>query len=159
MQTEKKLRALQRTFELEEQRALAARNKIDEVVEQRRAIVEKLHEERRRLSDALHRLRNQDRSKALQAGQGAALASISRYSARIEKELAELSGVIASREQELASAVERLTAAGDDVIAARLEKKRVERLLDKREFSERLRDEANKEADADEMSFYRRRKE
>ncbi len=159
MPTENKLRALRRTFEIEEQRALAARNQVDSVVKERQAITEDLYARRDKLLKSLEDLRTDGRKKALHSGDGSQLASISRFSTRLEKELAELQEVIASREKELNSALERLEVAEEELVEARLEKKRLERLLDKREFSERIRDEANKEAEADEMNFYRRRKE
>ena len=159
MSTEPKLKALQKTFEIEEQRSLVARQKIDRVVDQRNSVILKLHFKRDELLEKLHRLRGNDRIRAIQEGDGRQLASISRFLVRIEKKLAELNEVIASREKELLVARERLKAADDELIGLRLEKKRVERLLEKREFSERIRGQAHEEALTDEMSVYRRRKQ
>lgn len=157
-ENEKKLRALQKTFELDEQRILHERNDIDQVVDQRRRLVEEVQEQRSVLQEKLNKLRTEERAAALQTGNGQRLASTSRFEKRVEKELAEVEELVASREKELAAAVERFEATDAELVEVRIEKKKLERLLDKREFRERIRDEATQEALADEMNYYRNRR-
>lgn len=153
-----KLQALRKTYEIEEQRALEEKQRVENVVEERRQIVEDLHRKCDELDGTLKRLRTKERGLALSSGDTVQLSAISRYEKRVKSELDEISRLAALRKKEFEQALERLQIAEQDLIDARIEKKKIEKFMDNRQHSERVVDAAIEEALTDEMNFYRHRK-
>ncbi|MCB0322882.1 MAG: hypothetical protein KDD69_04890 [Bdellovibrionales bacterium] len=158
MAQDPKLQALKRTYEVQEQQALEEKRKVDAVVEHRRKAVEALRHERDALSDKLADIRSVGRQSALCSGDAARLNSIAAYESRLVQVLRELQTVLAEKEQELSSGLARLTLAEEDLLAARIETKKLERFVEHREQAARVTDAAREEALTDEMNFYRRKK-
>ena len=77
---------------------------------------------------------------------------------RLSRELERVEVKARSAEKDLKSAVDRLELADAEIVALRVEKKRIEKLLDSRELSERVQSVAREEALTDEMNTYRRSK-
>ena len=150
-----KLKALQRSYEVEERSAAQHKREVEVVVEERRKVFEELLLEKQRLEVELKKVRTQDRASALVLGDAQQLLAFSRYEARLKRELKELDVRLEQREHELQQAADRAELAGDELVAARIEKKKVERFLEQKAESVRVRDAASEEAEVDESSFYR----
>ena len=153
-----KLEALQRTYEVEERNAIEHKRQIDIVVEQRRTAVVELVARKEEMEQKISELCTKDRAGALVRGDAEQLIAVSRYRQRLSTKLAELAVQIEQREQELKMALERFSAAEEEVVSARVDKKKVERFLEQQAHSVRVRDAAVEEVETDESNFYRRKK-
>lgn len=153
-----KLGVLQRAYEVDERRALEEKKRVDAIVDERQKIVEELEGERDALETKLQTLRGQDKRNALHTGDAGQLAAIERYAKRLQLQAGALDSVLEERRKELQQAVERSGFAEQELLAARMEKKKVERILKNRADTVRAVNEASNEALADEMSFYRPKK-
>ena len=152
-----KLEALQRTYQLEEREVLQHKKEVEDVVDERRKKLEELHLENERLELELKKVRTTDRAVALTQGDAPQLLTLSRYEARLKRELKNLSALIEEQDRELKQALVRAEIASDDLVAARIEKKKVERFLEQKAESMRARDAASQEVVEDESNFYRRK--
>ena len=158
MPRDAKLQALQRACEVEEQRALEEKMRVDSIVEARQSLVDQIGAEREELERTLEGLHTKRRDVALQNGDASQLASISRYRVRLTKELGEIEENFQARLKELDVALARAEIAEEELVAARVERKKVEKFLDSREQSARVVDAAIEESESDELSYYRRGK-
>lgn len=153
-----KLAVLQQTYELEERKAIEEKRKIDLVVEEREAIVAVVEAQLDELQSKLRQMQQNEKRRAVTSGDGGLLASVERYRRRVQDDVHRLGLELQERQSELSRARERLQIAEQDLVAARLEKKKVERLLERRELSARINAEAVEEAETDEMSFFTRKR-
>ena len=153
-----KLRALQKKLGLQEEQLLLERNRIDEITKSRKAVADRLAEQVAALEAQLIDLRTKTRVQALHSGNGQQLAGISAFELRITQQLAGVTAKAAEANSDFAKAAERLEAAETDLLTIRVEKKRMEKLLDSRQLTERVKSDAREEALTDEMNSYRRPK-
>ena len=156
MSKDSQLIAVRKTLELEEHKALQHASEIDRVVRERREALESVIAKQEGLKRKLLDLAQKHRINALQGGDVARLAGIDRYAGRLRKELAETDEHVASKQQDLDRALERAKLADEDLVKARLERKRVERFIDERSLREKMLGAAVEEALLDEMSSFRR---
>jgi hypothetical protein len=84
--------------------------------------------------------------------------SITQYVERMRRSLRDAERRLGERMQELQQAVERDTLAEKDVIAARLEKKRIMKLIEGRNIEELVKGSAVEESLTDEMSTAARKR-
>lgn len=158
MSKDVKLQALRTACEVEEQNALERKRKVDLIVEERKRIVDALSEKRDALSDRLKKLTTTDRAEALHMGDARTLAAVTRFEKRINADLEKLSAELGQRGAELAKAQERLRLADQELLDARIEKKKIAKYLENWQQSERVKDAALDEAITDEMVSYKRTK-
>ncbi len=158
MSNESKLHVLHRAYEVEEQKALEEKKKVSEKVNERQKIVDELLRERNRMQAAIREWRTKGRVSALRGGEAWRLASGASFETRIAAELAVLEERLRNKTEELNRAIERAKLADDDWKEARLDKKRLEKVMDNRYASELAVDVAREEIDADELSFFGRDK-
>ena len=153
-----KLKALQRTYDVEEQHAADDLRSIEGIVNQRREALECLESKCFALQETLISLRTNARIDAAQLGDSVQLSSIQGYAKKLEREITLVSESIREKSQELFRAEERAGLAEEELLAVRLAKRRVEKYQEKRRLKEKLVDEAREEAQTDEMSFFNKRK-
>lgn len=158
MPKDNKLQALRKAKEIEEQKALEEKQKVEIVVEERQKIVDSLQRKHDALCQKLERMRTTERGNALHVGDATQLGAIFSYEKRVNAELEELSCQLDARRKELKMALERGELADQDLLRARVERKKIEKFLDNRQLTERVVDAAIEEALTDEMNYYRRDK-
>ena len=149
-----KLHALQTQYELEEQNALEEMNRVAIVVAERRGVVESLVSKRVELEEELGRLRGSQRQKALQSGNSSQLASIARFEKLVVEKLSVVENNLVEKEAELKRALDREESAEKNLVLARIERRKVEKVIENRQRSARVIDAAREEAMTDEMNFY-----
>ncbi|OVE79669.1 hypothetical protein BVY02_02540 [bacterium J17] len=85
-------------------------------------------------------------------------ASLKTYLQRLRKELSAAEQLLYSKQKDLEVAVERATIVAEELLNARVEKRKIEKLLEKRSHSEKLLSAAKEEVSIDELLSSRRRK-
>lgn len=155
MVRETKLGALLRGREIDERSAIQHRNQVGAIVQERQEMLNALEIKRDAVLKRVSTLISKNRYSALQAGDISQVSSITRYSKRLEAELERLEKQIGERRRELGLAKEREGLAEEDVVAARIERKKIEKLLSNRENIELRKKVAREESRADEMATYR----
>jgi hypothetical protein len=155
---DKKLEALKRTYELNEQELLERVAAVENIVGQREAALKISKELISDTEKALHDMRHRARFQALQTGHGARVSSIIPVEERLEKTLLRLRAEEKEKMEELARARRRAEIVKEELIAARIERKKVEKFVDNKQQSERIIDAAREEAHSDELSQIMRRR-
>ena len=153
----KKLGVLLRTYEAAEKTALQSRNEIEQVVDDRRQIVERLRLRRNTIAEKVKSLLGSERIDAVQSGNVSHIASLTSYTKRLQKELDALQLVVAEKEQALTRAVERAEMADEELTEARVERKKLEQLIQAQQKIATRKSIARSEADADELNIFRRK--
>lgn len=151
----RKLQSLLKTLELSEREAIQHRGFVEGIVEQRRRKVELKKSRLLALKERLLSLAKARRSFALQRGDLQAAASHASYSKRLESDVHRIESQLLSLRRELAVAEERSEQAEHDLLEARLERKKVEQLLEQQSRKGRLRIEALDAERVDELAQYR----
>ena len=145
----KKLNSLIKKREISEREAIQERNKIDEVVQEREDALRieegKLHQAQLKLQEL-----EQKKRVALRQRDSATIVSIERSKREMVLNVQQLESDISRCKAELERAQLHATHAEDDIVQARVEKKKVERLLSKRLDEKRAIDLARDEALQDE---------
>lgn len=154
----RKLQALFRSLEVIERSALEEYQKVETIHQQRAEKCEDLKAEKDSLNKGLAKLRGSDRTQAVLSGNASSVSSILLKEKALESALRLLSEKIATAVGDLTRAQERLTIAEKELLEARIEKKKVERLRENRENFARNVSSASSEIETDEMSFFRRKK-
>jgi flagellar biosynthesis chaperone FliJ len=154
----RKLRALFRSLEVTERAALEEFQKIEAVQQERKKIVDCLIAEKDIHTSELAQLRGSRRTKAVLSGNLNSVSSMLLKEKTLEDEIRSLDERMAEAVRDFENAQQRLEHAEKDLIEARIEKKKVERLRENRENFARNVSSASSEIESDEMSFYRRKK-
>ncbi len=158
MSKDSKLHAMRTACEVEEQAAIEAKNRVDAVVRERQDIVGMLLNQQRKLAEKLKNLTSEQRSKALLAGDALQLAAITQYAQKLKQDTDNLSAKLKERSQELETALVRARLADEELIKARVEKKKLDKLIENWQQSELRRSVALDELNNDELSHVRRGK-
>ena len=153
-----KLSALLTSCEVEEQKALQEKRRIDDIVEQRRVRVEEVAARQSALEQRRLLLKEEQRLLALQAGDVGRLKAVLDFEKRLAKEAQDVTELLEKRQTELNRALERAAIAHEELIAARIEKKKVEKILSRRTDEEQAVGAAVEQALQDELSSYRHSK-
>ncbi len=151
-----KLSTLLKTREAAEEEAIRLLQHVAQVTEARRLIVEEIRKRRVELEEQHLGYTGARRMQALCVGRVQDVCSATSYAKRIQRSIKRLEGELAEREQELSQAVVRLAAAEEELTEARVERKKIESLIAKRDASERIQAHARDEAIADELNILRR---
>ena len=152
MNDDSQLVSLQKACEAKEQEALIRHRDVERVVETRRQASEKVRIEKELLEKKLSRLSGADRNSALKQQDAGQLDSIAQYSERLRRDVFRLETVLAERLKELQMAVERSEIAEQELVEARMESRRVEKLIEERNMQALVRGSALEEAATDEMA-------
>ena len=158
MPADAKIQALFRSLEVEEKQLLKERLPIDEIIEKRTKSLELLLEKKQGFIAKLEEGDRKLKAQSLRSGNIGALAEWERFAARLKKELARLEPDVKNAERELVSAKQRLAQVDEELIAVRLERKKIERVIENREERERIQSQALDEVSSDELSIYKNRK-
>lgn len=127
---DKKLQALDKTYEIQEQEAVCVKKKVDSIFESRLEAVEKLKKDKSILLEQLESLRRNKRRDALINGQTWMLSSISAIEKKILNELGCLEPSIKQAEKELDTAMQRGQLVSNALKDVQIERKKIERLVD-----------------------------
>ena len=152
MSQDTQLLALLKTCEVEEQRALQRKREVEKVLAERQLVFDGLDAKREDLLLRIRELGGGQRVTALQGQDISQVHSITQYLERMRKAIPELEAQLDEQTRELQRASERDKLAEGEVIAARLEKKRIEKLIEGRFVDELVKGSAVEESLADELS-------
>ncbi len=152
MSDESQLLALQKACEAKEQEVLSRKKEIQRVVEERSRLLDEVRVEWNSAQEKLQRLLGPDRLKAVKESDSFGLQAISEFSNRLRAQMKEHEKVIAEREKDLNMARERELLAEEELMGARLESRRVEKLLEERNFRALVRGTALEEAANDDLA-------
>lgn len=155
MTQDKRLAALIRASDAVEQEALQERKRIDLVLSQRQQAVDSLREEESRLQREIDELSANRGKHALLTGDARTLSVIKGYSRRLSKRVQELEGQLRTKEADLSLARQRLVLAEEELVNARVERKKLERLVSSQERKRLGRNVAEEELNVDEISGFR----
>jgi flagellar export protein FliJ len=153
-----KLAALLKSLELEERSILDEKKQIEEIFEKRKASFETLEKELSGIVEKLDELKSRSRGTALRSGDVLSLGSIDTFRVRLTSQCEEIKPRVAKAKKELETAQIRMENVEDELVAVRIEMKKVEKVIENRLRSERLSKAAAEESEIDEMGFFRRKK-
>ena len=151
----KKLSSIVRKTELEEREAAKEKQQIDQVRSERESALKALQEEESLLEQKINEL-IKDRDLALQQGDAARSAAVSRYYHTTLEELECLKKKITEKELELNRASKRSDIASEEIGKARTERKQVEKLISAQVERDRVKSVAREEADLDDQNTSRK---
>ena len=154
---ERKLQALGKTYELQEQQAVGRKLNVDAVVEERQRATVKLLERRNTLLNTLSSLRKKDKRSAVLSGEAWRLNSISYYEKKVQEQILALESMIEEKTKELQRACARQQMAEKEIVEARIERKKLENFLDRQKTYQRISEAAREEIVSDEMSGRKKR--
>jgi len=144
----KQLSVLLRSHRAREQEVAQEMRAIQDTLEARQKRLEDRQGERQSLEKRLYRVRH-----GLKTGQGSVdPQSQAVYVKRLEQEIEELDKKIQESISDCDRAQTRLTIAEEELLEARVEKKKIERLLQNREQTQRISSVAREEAETDEFT-------
>lgn len=158
MSDDGQLLALHKACEVEEQKALQRKREVDRVRDERKKLFDVVAEKQEALRARIHGLLTTDRREAMCSRDVGRLQSISEYIERLRREIEALDPELSERRRELSQADERAALAEREFTAARLESRRLQKLIEERNLLALVQDRALEEADLDEMSTVRRNK-
>lgn len=158
MGADSKLAAVLTSFEVAERSALLEFRRIEKVAEERNSVLQVLRREHEALAERVRNLLGERTHRALLQGDTTQLFAVRRYEQQLAKALVELDKEIQSQTEEVRRADERTKLAEQDLIAARIEKKKVEQLSANRRQLAQVREAAREEEKLDELNSYQRNK-
>jgi len=155
MSKQKSIHAVIRAAESKELDALQARKQVDAVVEQRKVLVDKLSLQIAELELKLKKAAQEDRYSALFKGKAGVLSSLEAFRDRLEREIRLLKTSLLDKQSDLQKAIERAEIAEQELVEARVEKKKAEHLLTNMKEAEAVLKQAEEEAKADDYNIFR----
>lgn len=153
-----KLDTLLRSLELDERSILDEKAQVEKVYDERRAGFEDLQNQQAAISRKLEELQSRVRGAALRSGDVLGLGGIDTFRLRLTSEYEAIEPLLATAKKELESARNRMENVQEELIAVRIEIKKVEKVIENRLRSKRLTRAAAEESETDEMGFFRRKK-
>ncbi len=154
----KKFAAILKNAEAEEHQAAQLKKKIEEVLDSRKSKLAEVEARRSKLLEKLAVMMGEKRYSALNSGDISRVASITGYRERLEREILEVEREFETQNVEVNRAIERAKMAEDDLLEARIERRKIEQLVTAEEQSERLKKVALEEINTDELNSSRRGK-
>ena len=152
MRSKQKLEVILRSLEVEERGALEEKLRIEEIADARVKGLSGLVEERTVLYSKLDDL-SQSQKRALVGGSKAVSpAEIQAFKGRINKQIEELKVKIDKADEQYKLARERLELAENELLEARIGRKKVEKLLDSKKAREQVKQEMVEERLLEEYS-------
>lgn len=155
MNQDSQLGSLRKTLELEERKALQHYQDVERVVAERRKITSEAAKRVDALRKRIDDLDRVGRVRALRKGNIVYVHGATSFLRRLRKELAEAQTEHDAREKELQQAVERAKLAEEELSAARLERRRVEKLVEDRSERARIVGAAIEEVLNEEMTNFK----
>lgn len=147
-----KLRALQKRCELTEQEVLSEKNQIEQVVDARQQAVNSCLEEKEVLVSRLDEMVNSRRTRALRVSDISEATSTTAYVKRLKQEIEKIEKSITAKQQELSSALHRAQLVNDELQEAMMERRRVEKVIERIHTDEKLHEAGREEQISDETS-------
>lgn len=157
MAGDRKIAALLRSIDLDEQKIVAHRQSVQKITDERRQQYEALQAKEAHLKMRLAQGGAMLRDSSVQHGEVGQLAEWERFSKRLQKELEVLAPQLVESLKELQSAEQRLAVVDEELLEVRIERKRIERIMENRETQERLQNQALDEASSDDLSVFKNR--
>ena len=158
MASDPKLLAVRKTYEVRESEVLEEHRRIEAIVDVRQRAVDEVAAEVAALTNQIGELRSKKRKDAFARGDSALLASIDEYERHLSREREKITRVLEERSKESESAKQRLEQSHAEVVAVRIELKKIDTLLEGRAHRSRVVEVAREEVLTDEMAFYRKPK-
>jgi flagellar biosynthesis chaperone FliJ len=155
MERGNKLTSLLRSREADEHEALQERMRVFKIFDDRLKALQEVEADCDRIRLQLKELESSGRRQALQSGDVRQVASVNDFSGVLRKKLAQLQGLLAERTEDFEKAKTRASLAEEDLVKARVERKKVETLIASQEKSKRIVDAALDESAQDEYSSQR----
>lgn len=147
-----KISTLLKGAKMQEQEAAQECLRIGTVADNRQRIVSELRGRERQKSAELLQEIPRRRWQAVREGNLQQVSAVTAYQRRLEKELERVSAELREREQDLAAAALRLAAAEAELIEARRDKRKVEKVISNRDAARQVAAAARDEAENDELS-------
>ena len=158
MAGKERLKVLLKTFQATEREAVAHMNFVDSIASKRREKFNRKLEKFEELKVKVDKALGEDRFKAVQSGNVNLVGACSSYGKRMKLELATVETELDKLRKELSIAEERAREAEQEVLEARVERKKIERLLSQQLQRGQIRDEALDAERVDELAQYQSHK-
>ena len=148
-----KFDALLKSREVNENEALQEELRVRSILDERRVVYDNFVSRKEGLVEQIAYLRSRARIDALRKGDVNGLSTVIHFLRALEKQLAELDKSVVKKKVELDVAKNRAMLAGNDVVLARIERKKVETLVEGRVQSQRVLEAARDEATVDDFNI------
>ena len=150
----KKLSALLQSYELEERDIIKERVGIEHIRDQRQSSYDEVVAVQHLLQKRIQSLGAEVAIDALRKGDSVELHTMERYREKLQLKLDTQNALVAQKFEELTRVEERFTEIENLLVATRLKKKKLEKLMDSRNSEARIVEAATEEALLDEMNFF-----
>lgn len=151
MSGDDKLQALLRSCEAQEQSAARDFSRLQDVLRQREQHLSGLAEELTGLKLKLQDMQRERIFGGSASGTCSSVSTITSYTKRLTAQIEKLEDSIRASKQDVSRAAERCDAAEEELIEARIEKKKIERLISGRQDVQRATETAREEVSLDDM--------
>ena len=152
MADESQLVALQKACEARELEIVNRKKEVENVRLGRQQVVDGLERDCQRLERKRSDLLNKDRISAARGSAASQIQGIVVYADKIRDEIESAKVVLAERRKDLEMAIAREKIVEEELLSARLETRRVEKLLEERNFQSLVHTSALDEVTVDELS-------
>lgn len=132
MNDSKQLLTLVKTWGIEEQKALQYKLGVEKITKERETVYLGVLKKKKEVEIKINDWGGKFKKQALQLGDGRILQSTLAYKEKLQKELKRLEKEENEKLKELNSAIERSKLAEKEWLAARMEKQKIEKLLEKK---------------------------
>lgn len=147
--------ALLKSREASENEALQEERRVRIVLDERRLVYDSFLNRKEELIKQIRFLRGQARKDALRKGDIVGLSAVIRFAHALERQVVQLDEGMAKKKVELDIAESRAVLAEKDVVLARIERKKIETLVEGHAHSQRVLDAARDEAIVDDFNVCR----
>ena len=152
-----KFENLYRSLEIEEGGAIKERIRIEEIAAVRKNDLDKLVSNLELVKSEISNCQGNKRSKALAEGNSQKVAGLVQHTARLKNDCENLQKKVKKQSESFHKALERLKAAEEILLEKRVEKKKIEKLIETKNTERRIKKEALVEIDNEERSNFKNR--
>ncbi len=154
----KKIASVLKAREMQETEALQEKARVQSVLSGRQVELEGMIDTLGRMKGDQEQIRNIARPNLLVTGELYRLPGLLRYDRQLEKKIVQLEKKISEKKEEIAMAESRAKTAQDDLVGARMERKRVEIFISRKVLEHRKTESALGEQEFDDLIGARRKK-
>jgi len=158
LKSQTKLNVLLKSLEIAEKQVVQEKLRIEEIADSRVAVLSKLIEERNSIYARLEALSSGQKRNLVGGSQTSSPAQVQAFRKRLTKDLETLKPKIETADRQFKSARERLELAENELLEARIERKKVEKLLDSKIAREQVKHEMVEERIMEELNSGKVRK-
>ncbi len=153
-----KLNSILRSLKAEEVGVLKEKSRVEEIANTRKSTLDELEQAQGQLQSEIDQCLGKKKNSAVLSGDSQKVAGLNNYAIRLKEKFDEYTPKIKKASMDYEKALTRLQNYEKLLVEKRLEKKKIEKLMENQMSKDRIKREALVELDNDERSTYKNRK-